>query len=52
MIAWFYLAVLVSSVIMTAGILFRNRKVDNAFILFCFRCFVEFFFDCFILCDI
>ncbi len=36
MIAWFYLAVLVSSVIMTAGILFRNRKVDNAFILFCF----------------
>lgn len=36
MIAWFYLVVLASSVIMTAGILFRNRKVDNAFILFCF----------------
>ncbi len=36
MIAWFYLAVLVISVIVTAGILFRNRKVDNAFILFCF----------------
>ena len=36
MIAWFYLVVLLSSVLMTAGILFRNRKVDNAFILFCF----------------
>lgn len=36
MIAWFYLVVLVSSVIMTAGILLRNRKVDNSFILFCF----------------
>ncbi len=34
MVTWFYLAVLVISVIMTGTILVKNRKVDNAFILF------------------
>lgn len=34
MVTWFYLGVLVISVIMTGTILVKNRKVDNAFILF------------------
>lgn len=34
MVTWFYLVVLVISVIMTGSILVKNRKVDNAFILF------------------
>ena len=34
MVTWFYLTVLVISVIMTGSILVKNRKVDNAFILF------------------
>jgi len=34
MVTWFYLSVLVISVIMTGSILVKNRKVDNAFILF------------------
>ena len=34
MITWMYLLVLVIAVLMTASILVKNRKVDNAFILF------------------
>lgn len=34
MVTWFYLMVLVISVVMTGSILVKNRKVDNAFILF------------------
>lgn len=34
MVTWFYLSVLVIAVIMTGSILVKNRKVDNAFILF------------------
>ena len=34
MVTWFYLAVLVVAVFMTGSILLKNRKVDNAFILF------------------
>ena len=34
MVTWFYLAVLIIAVIMTGSILVKNRKVDNAFILF------------------
>lgn len=34
MVTWFYLIVLLIAVVMTAGILIKNRKVDNAFILF------------------
>ncbi len=34
MVTWFYLTVLVISVVMTGSILVKNRKVDNAFILF------------------
>ena len=36
MATWFYLIVLLISVIMTGSILVRNRKVDNVFILFGF----------------
>ena len=36
MVTWFYLVVLIISVIMTGSILVKNRKVDNAFILFGF----------------
>lgn len=34
MVTGFYLMVLLIAVVMTAGILIKNRKVDNAFILF------------------
>ncbi|MBQ9767244.1 MAG: hypothetical protein IJW37_04015, partial [Lachnospiraceae bacterium] len=34
MVTWFYLIVLLIAVVMTAGILIKNRKVANAFILF------------------
>lgn len=34
MVTWFYLAVLICSTVMTGCILIKNRKVDNAFVLF------------------
>lgn len=34
MVTWFYLVVFLIAVIMTGSILIKNRKVDNAFILF------------------
>ncbi len=34
MVTWFYLIVFLIAVVMTAGILIKNRKVDNAFVLF------------------
>ncbi|MBR2409505.1 MAG: HD domain-containing protein [Lachnospiraceae bacterium] len=35
MVTWFYLIALLIAVIMTGTILVKNKKVDNAFVLFC-----------------
>lgn len=35
MVIWFYLVTLLIAVVMTGTILVKNKKVDNAFVLFC-----------------
>ena len=35
MVTWFYFVTLMIAVIMTGTILVKNKKVDNAFVLFC-----------------
>lgn len=35
MVTWFYFITLLTAVIMTGTILVKNKKVDNAFVLFC-----------------